>query len=60
MKLPRFLLLTLFLTGLLAGCGFNKSGGTGSSEKYASEKRNDFGFREIKAGNAVVLIITVQ
>ncbi len=60
MKLLRFLLFTLFLTGLLVGCGFNKSGGANSSEKYASEKRNDFGFREIKAGNNVILIISVR
>ena len=60
MKILRILAFSLFLTGLLAGCGFDRSGGANSSVKYASEKRNDFGFREIKAGNAVVLIITVQ
>jgi hypothetical protein len=60
MKSLRFLLFTILLTGLAAGCGFNKPGGTDAAEKYASEKRSDFGFREIKAGNNVILIITVQ
>lgn len=59
MKILRFLLFTVLLTALFTGCGFNRSG-SGNSEKYASEKRNDFGFREIKAGNNVVLIIAVQ
>lgn len=58
MKSLRFLLFSVLLTVLLTGCGFND--GSGSSEKYATEKRNDFGFREIKAGNNVILIITVQ
>lgn len=60
MEMLRVLLFSVFLLGSLTGCGFNKSGGTNASGKYAAEKRSDFGFREIKAGNAVVLIITVQ
>ena len=59
MAIVRFLVFSLFLTALFSGCGFNKSGAN-SSGKYASEKRNDFGFREIKAGNNVILIVTVQ
>lgn len=58
MKTLRFLLCFILLANLFTGCGFNKT--DGSSGRYTSEKRNDFGFREIKAGNAVILIITVQ
>jgi hypothetical protein len=44
----------------MAACGLQNSDGKKIAGKYASEPRNEFGFREIKAGNAVILIITVQ
>ena len=59
MKRAGLLILIAFLTGF-AACGINQTDARKTSEKYASETRGDFGFREIKAGNAVVLLISVQ
>ena len=44
----------------MSACSLSNPDGKKGAEKYASEKRNEFGFREIKAGNAVILIISVQ
>lgn len=60
MKKITFVIFIAFLTGLISGCNLANSGGKKDSGKFASEKRNDFGFREIKAGGAVILIISVQ
>ena len=59
MKRVALLILIAFLAGF-AACGITKTGDRKTSQKYASETRSDFGFREIKAGNAVVLMISVQ
>jgi hypothetical protein len=57
MKKVGFLVFIILLTGLISSCNITKR--DGNSAKYTSETRDDFGFREIKAGNAVVLIISV-
>jgi Putative auto-transporter adhesin, head GIN domain len=57
------IILTIFFAFFIvsiSACNAAKSDDKKSSEKYASETRNEFGFREIKAGNAVNLIISVQ
>ena len=53
-----FIFICALLTGLFSGC--NSANSNKSSEKFTSESRDAFGFREIKAGNAVNLIISVQ
>ena len=58
-KIISAILFTCFIISISA-CGFQNLDGKNASGKYASETRNDFGFREIKAGNAVILIISVQ
>jgi len=58
-KIISTILFTCFIVSISA-CNFQNSDGKKDSGKYASETRNDFGFREIKAGNAVILIISVQ
>lgn len=60
MKKITFVIFIAFLAGLISSCNLINSGGKKDSGKFASEKRTDFGFREIKAGNAVILIISVQ
>lgn len=55
-KLP-FLILAL---SLITACNFGKSGDKSDTANYASEKRDGFGFSEIKANGAVNLIITVE
>jgi hypothetical protein len=57
MKKLGFLIFIALLNGLVSSCNF--SGGKKTSEKYASETRSDFGFREIKGGKSVILLITV-
>jgi hypothetical protein len=59
MKKVGLLILIAFLAGF-AACGITKTSDRKTSQKYVSETRSDFGFREIKAGNAVVLMISVQ
>lgn len=62
-KKMKKIILTIFFTSFIvsiSACSLQKSNDTKGSEKYASETRNEFGFREIKAGNAVILIISVQ
>ncbi|MEP6902816.1 MAG: head GIN domain-containing protein [Actinomycetota bacterium] len=57
------IILTIFFAFFIvsiSACNAAKSDDKKSSEKYASETRNEFGFREVKAGNAVNLIISVQ
>jgi hypothetical protein len=58
----KFRLLTLILSVAFAGggCGTSNSNSKKTSEKYVSETRADAGFRQIKAGSAVILIISVQ
>ena len=58
MKKIGLLIFTLLFIVFAAGCGTAEPEKT--SEKYASEIRPDANFKEIKAGNAVVLIISVQ
>jgi len=53
-------IFTTILIGLAAGCDGARVKNGKSSEKYASETRADANFREIKAGSAVILMITVQ
>jgi Putative auto-transporter adhesin, head GIN domain len=48
----------IVICALFFGC--NTANSDKKSEKYSSESRDAFGFREIKAGNAVNLIISVQ
>ena len=55
MKKSIFLISVILLAGLVSSCKLAKD----NSAKYASETRGEFGFREIKAGNAVVLLISV-
>ena len=59
MKKPAFLILIALFTVFVSSCGFGETNDKNDSGKYASETRNDFGFREIKAGNAVILIVSV-
>jgi len=60
MKKITFLIFIIFLIVSISGCDFAKSNDSKKETNYTSEARNDFGFREIKAGNAVILIISVQ
>jgi hypothetical protein len=62
-KKMKKIILTIFFAVFIisnSACSTFKSDDKRVSEKYASEPRNEFGFREIKAGNAVILIISVQ
>ena len=60
MKKFGLLIFTAFLIVFTASCNIFTPVGEKSTEKYTSETRADAGFREIKAGSAVILIITVQ
>src|SRR5215204_1660284 len=60
MKNVGLLILIMLLIGLAAGCDAAKSISDKNSQKYVSEMRADANFKEIKAGNAVVLMISVQ
>jgi len=60
MKKITFVIFIAFLASVISSCNLANLNGKKDSVNFASEKRNDFGFREIKAGNAVILIITVQ
>lgn len=57
----KFLTITLavFLACLINGCSSNSVKSTTNAPRYATETRGEFGFREIKAGNSVILIVTV-
>jgi Putative auto-transporter adhesin, head GIN domain len=59
MKTIILTIFTLFSICLTFGCNSVPSSDVKNSEKYATETRSDFGFREIKAGNAAILIVTV-
>lgn len=54
----KFFSLAIVVCALLLGCSTTKTGK--NSQNFTSEPRDAFGFREIKAGNAVNLIISVQ
>jgi hypothetical protein len=54
------LIFALILYGFTAGCQTAKPDKEKTAEKFKSEPRADAGFREVKAGNAVILIISVQ
>jgi hypothetical protein len=60
MKKFIFFLLIVSLGGLVSNCNLLGRNARQGADKYASETRHEFGFREIKAGNAVILIISVQ
>ncbi len=61
MKVIGFVLFVCVLyLNLTAGCQTANFGTKESSEKLTSQTRDVFGFREIKAGNSVNLIISVQ
>lgn len=60
MKKSICVIFITFLICLISNCNLANFDVKKDSGKYASEPRNDFGFREIKAGNAVILIISVQ
>ncbi|GEM_PF-3979204 len=60
MKKVGLLILIMLLIGLAAGCDAAKSISDKNSQKYVSEMRADANFKEIKAGSAVILIISVQ
>ena len=59
MKKFSLLLFAAFLICLISGCSFVQRSDKKNPVKYASETRDEFGFREIKAGNAVILIVSV-
>lgn len=60
MKKSCLLILAMLLHGLAVGCNIAATNNEKPSEKYTSKTRPDANFKEIKAGNAVVLIVTVQ
>jgi hypothetical protein len=60
MRIVGLLIFTAFLIGLAASCNSVNPDYKKTGEKFVSEIRADAGFKEIKAGNAVILIISVQ
>ena len=58
--MKKLLILTMLLTGLALGCGGARSSDDKSALKYASETRAEANFKEIKAGSAVILIVSVE
>jgi hypothetical protein len=60
MRKPALLIFIAFLISLGANCDIAKTNDKKASPNYTSEPRDDFGFRQIKAGNNVILIVSVQ
>ncbi|MBS1794598.1 MAG: DUF2807 domain-containing protein [Acidobacteria bacterium] len=60
MKRILFLIASALAVAAVAGCGLSKTNSRSDSDQYATEKRDGFGFREIRAGRDVILIVEVQ